>query len=232
MGAREVHALFSRRSTPEDPDGFDGSYRETTAYFGEEPDPLLPRHSGELVRGRAVIDVGAGQGRHALWLAQRGFPVVAVDPSMVAARAVAAAARAEDLPISTVRGSFAALAGRERFGGVLLFGLLQLLAWDEIRLVMDASAAWLAPGGIVLITAFGTADASFSRVADEWEECGKNSFHGPAGGYRTFLEPDEALTLLPGWEVLHHWEGLGPVHRHGDGPEERHHRIELALRKP
>lgn len=53
----------------------------------------------------------------------------------------------------------------------------------------------------------------------------------PEGEIRTYLEPGEILGLFGDWEILHHREGLGPEHRHGDRPPERHSRIEALVRK-
>src|SRR5664279_3544897 len=48
-----------------------------------EPDPTLIDEIGSLSPGRA-LDLGAGDGRNAVWLASRGWDVTAVDFSQVA----------------------------------------------------------------------------------------------------------------------------------------------------
>ena len=66
-----------------------------------------------------------------------------------------------------------------------------------------------------------------------WERLGIRSFRSPDGDkYRLFLEKDEVLSLFFRWQPVHHWEGLGPVHRHGDGPAERHGEVEVVLVRP
>ena len=59
-----------------------------------ESEPFLVREVGELRRGR-LLDVAAGDGRNALWLAARGFAVTAVDvaPAAIARLSEAAATR-------------------------------------------------------------------------------------------------------------------------------------------
>jgi 2-polyprenyl-3-methyl-5-hydroxy-6-metoxy-1,4-benzoquinol methylase len=51
-------------------EGFDEAYASTSGLFGNEPEAILVRFADELDRGVSVLDVGCGQGRHALWLAQ------------------------------------------------------------------------------------------------------------------------------------------------------------------
>jgi len=59
--------------------------------FVAEMLPLLPRG--------LALDIGAGTGRHSLMLARAGFAVHAIDFSVPAMLKLAAAARAENLPI-------------------------------------------------------------------------------------------------------------------------------------
>ena len=52
----------------------------------------------------------------------------------------------------------------------------------------------------------------------------------PADSY--FARNPRALSLLPGYEVVYHREGLTPSHRHGDEPPEQHDIADLVARKP
>ncbi len=49
---------------------------------------------------------------------------------------------------------------------------------------------------------------------------------------RLFLEKGEILKLFFRWEVEHHWEGLGKLHKHGAGKRERHGDVEAVLIRP
>ncbi len=60
---------------------WDARYAERQQWSGE-PNPLVAGLVGELPPGDAV-DLAAGEGRHALWLARRGWDVTAVDFSAV-----------------------------------------------------------------------------------------------------------------------------------------------------
>jgi SAM-dependent methyltransferase len=65
------------------------------------PSPFLVEHLADL-RGEVAMDVAAGTGRHALWLARCGLRVHAIDVSEAALRRLAALARAQHLPVRAV----------------------------------------------------------------------------------------------------------------------------------
>jgi len=62
--------------------GWDRRYADSARAFSSEPNPLLVELASPLVAGRA-LDLAAGAGRNALWLARRGWQVTAVDFSRV-----------------------------------------------------------------------------------------------------------------------------------------------------
>ncbi len=218
-------------------DDYDAQYRTTKDVFGAEPEAVLLRFVGELPRSLPVLDIGTGQGRHALHLARRGLHVDAIDPSGVATETVARTAAAEKLPIHTHTCGFDTFeAEPETFGGILVFGLIQILTREAIGVLTDRIRRWLAPSGLVLISAWTTADTSYTRRAQTAKKIGYNSFADDDGKdgaatIRTYLEPGEMLTMFADMESVHHWEGLGPKHQHGAGQFEQHGKVEAVLRK-
>jgi tellurite methyltransferase len=211
---------------------YDKTYAETPDVFGAKPEAMLVEYAHELKHDQPVLDVGVGQGRNALYLARRGFTVHGIDPSKVAVEAVRSIAARESLPITTYQcdvESFVAPA--PSYAGVLVFGLVQILTWDGIHRLIDRLTRWTREGSLLFVTAFSVGDASYRRYASQGEPLGTNSFHSPAGEVRTFLEPGEILGLFADFTPIHHWEGWGPYHRHGDGPRERHAMVEAVLRR-
>ena len=62
---------------------WDERYRSSARIWSGEPNPQLVAEIAGLAPGRA-LDVGCGEGADAIWLARRGWEVVAVDISGVA----------------------------------------------------------------------------------------------------------------------------------------------------
>jgi SAM-dependent methyltransferase len=63
--------------------GWDARYEQTDLVWGGEPNRFVAAELADLPVGRA-LDLGAGEGRNAIWLASRGWRVTAVDFSAVA----------------------------------------------------------------------------------------------------------------------------------------------------
>src|SRR5579859_3036709 len=67
-------------------------YRSSNALWSGNPNPQLVSEATDLAPGSA-LDVGCGEGADAIWLADRGWLVTAVDISTVALERGAARAR-------------------------------------------------------------------------------------------------------------------------------------------
>jgi SAM-dependent methyltransferase len=70
---------------------WDERYGSKPAIWSGNPNPRLVEQVSLLAPGRA-LDVGSGEGADAIWLAQRGWQVTAVDVSTVALQRAAASA--------------------------------------------------------------------------------------------------------------------------------------------
>lgn len=64
---------------------YDDFYRDNPKYFGNPFPELIEFFSRQPVRGK-LLDVGCGQGRDAIPLAEMGYDVVAIDTSEIAVK--------------------------------------------------------------------------------------------------------------------------------------------------
>jgi cyclopropane fatty-acyl-phospholipid synthase-like methyltransferase len=201
---------------------YNEKYSDSETYFGSRPSDVLVRHLPLLDKNRPMLDVGAGQGRNAIFLARNGFCVDAIEPSSAGAESMRSIARNDRIPLRVHETDFETFHGRPgSYSGVLIFGLIQELKRPQIRLLCKKVIAWLCPRGLALVSAHTTQDPSFGHRTDK--ECiGRNSFSLPGGGVYTYLEANEILQVFQDLECIYHWEGLGSVHRHGRGKLERH----------
>jgi tellurite methyltransferase len=211
---------------------YDEIYSQSDNVFGENPEKILTDFAEKIRPKKKVLDIGAGEGRNALYLAGKGFAVDALEPSAVAARKIAKEIDKKNFEIKIFDEGFESFnTPQGLYSAVLVFGLIQILRRDEINLLVSKINSWTEAGGLIFVTAFSTKDSSFNRLKNKWAEVGKNSFKDSSGNIRTYLEPGEILDIFNKFQVLFHSEHLGPKHRHGDGGLEQHEMIEFVGRK-
>lgn len=112
------------------------------------PNPLVAAALSDLAAGRAV-DLGAGSGRHAIWLARQGWRVQAVDFSEVGIARGEQTARAEGLEIDWVVDDARTWAPTDAAS-------LDLVLVSHLHLPVDVLAratGWLAAGGHLVVVA-------------------------------------------------------------------------------
>ena len=115
-----------------------------------QPSDWLLQNLDLIDRGRPVLDVASGRGRHALWLASRGFTVHAIDRDEEKLAALMAQARGNNLVLTTAALDLESRTpdlGKERYGTVLVFNYLH-------RPLFPALIRALQPGGLLLYETF------------------------------------------------------------------------------
>jgi len=134
-----------------DAHAWDERYATTELMWSVEPNLFVARECADLPPGRAV-DLAAGEGRNAIWLARRGWEVTAVDFSAVAidkGRRLAG-----DREVEWVVADATTWQG-EAVHDLAVIAYLQLPA-EERRAAVRAAYAALAPGGTFLLVAHDT----------------------------------------------------------------------------
>lgn len=132
---------------------WDARYAAGGRVWTPQPNVWAVEALGDLRPGTA-LDLGTGEGRHALWLAELGWDVTAVDFSAEALR-TARAVQAADAPGTTARidwvhADLLTYAPEPGSQDAVLVMYIHLLAADRRALVRSAARA-LAPGGTLLV---------------------------------------------------------------------------------
>lgn len=170
-----------------DAEEWDQRYAAKPRIFSEHPTPFLVELTAGLEPGRA-LDLGAGEGRHAVWLATQGWHVTAVDQSGVALEKAEDWALSENVNIETVRADVL------RYEPVPRSFELVLIAYmhpgeEERGVLFPRAAEAVAPGGHLLV------------VGRHLDDLGRDNHRGPPDPERRFT-PERLAGPFPGIEIL------------------------------
>lgn len=131
---------------------WDARYAEEGWAFGTKPNDFLREHAHYLPPGR-VLCLAEGEGRNAVWLAQRGYDVTAVDVSSRGLQKARRLAQDRKVRITTVCEDLATylIKSNSWKGIVSIFAHVSL----AVRRRVHASVlSGLAPGGVFLLEGY------------------------------------------------------------------------------
>ena len=155
--------------------------------LGKEPNPFLKRHIHLLPKGRA-LDVATGEGRNAVFLAQNGFDVDAVDISEKGLKKARKLAREKGVKINTFLVDLDRYQiEKERYDLIANFYFLKRRLIPRIR-------KGLKKGGKVILETYLLEHRTFGTG-------------GPKQA-KYFLKPNEPLRLFRNFRILFYREGI------------------------
>ncbi len=128
---------------------WDIRYADRDLVWGARPNRFVERELTDLAPGRA-LDLASGEGRNAIWLAQRGWQVTALDFSQVATDRALELAAAAGVTIDA-RTEDVLAGGDDPEVDLVLISYLQLPAYERARALRRGAAAVVAGGTFLLV---------------------------------------------------------------------------------
>jgi tellurite methyltransferase len=171
--------------------------KQERVFRGGVPEKIVVDAATLLPQGAQVVEFGAGQGRNAIYLAEQGFNVTAIDLAKVGVETINKLAEEGSLP------NLKAEIGDVRDGitddydmAVSTFMLHHLTREEALRAIAEIKEHTRA-GGLNTLTVF-TKEGDFAKL--------------PGSDKYFYPEPDEMRELYSDWEVLTYNEHKGPAH--------------------
>lgn len=184
----EFHVVAQYLGDPAVEQTWDSRYAEEKQLWSGAPNGALVAEVAELTPGR-VLDVGCGEGADAVWLAQAGWNVTALEVSGVALKRAAQHARDAGVSIRWVHAELAEAALSPRSFDLVSAQYPALLRTPDAA-AERAMLAAVAPGGVLLLV----------------HHVGMES-HEPHGGFdpTDYVWPSMIAALLTDdWEIERH----------------------------
>jgi tellurite methyltransferase len=199
-GSRFQH-LTGVKTSQDSKTQWDEKYSRPTFIYGKSPAQFLAENYHYIPFEATVLDMGMGEGRNAVFLAQKGYKVTGVDISSVAVKKSYLLAQEFGVKI---KGVVASLSDYKippaSFDAIVCFYYVDRSLVEKIK-------SWLKPGGILIYEAHTIREKGKSK-RDRTDE-------------DIYLKEQELLKLFPGMRVLKYEE---PLH-------EKEFRSSIILRK-
>lgn len=169
---------------------WDQRYSRPTFIFGKSPAQFLAENYQYIPFEGTVLDMGMGEGRNAVFLAQKGYKVTGVDLSSVAVKKSYLLAQEFGVKIKGVVASLKDYAiAPGTYDAIICF------YWVD-RGMVEKIKTWLKPGGILIYEAHTFKE----RERDPAKRADPNT--------ENYLKEQELLKLFPGMRVLKYEEPL------------------------
>jgi len=152
----------------------------------EEPNPIVTNFAGYIVPGSA-LDLACGTGRHAIWLAQHGWTVTAVDSSRVAVEILQQRTLERGIAVNIV------LADLERHEFAIepeSYDLIVVCNYLQRDLFPVVRAGVRIGGAVIAIIAMVDSDPNVRSMNPAY-----------------LLNPGELRAQFEGWRLIHDFEG-------------------------
>lgn len=153
--------------------------------WAETPNRFLVAEVNDLAAGRA-LDVACGMGRNAIWLAERGWTVTAVDFSDIGIECARERADEHGVEIGFVLADLLTYHPRKHAFDLVLVFYLQLRAADMCTVLAEAAGA-VAPGGTFLLVGHDLRNLT-------------EGVGGPTSA-DVLYTPEDVVAMLDGFEV-------------------------------
>jgi 2-polyprenyl-3-methyl-5-hydroxy-6-metoxy-1,4-benzoquinol methylase len=180
---------------------WDQRYNKRSYVYGRIPAKFLAENFDYLKGFRTVLDMGMGEGRNAVFLAQKGHQVTGMDISSVAIKKARRLAKDHGVKIKTIVGAMDKYKIADgSYDSIICFYFVNRELNQKIQ-------NWLKPGGILIYEAHTTKQLMKSKAKNA-----KISY---------YLEPQELLKMFPKMTILKYEE---PIH-------ENDYRASIILQK-
>lgn len=179
-------ACAAPKNPSPDQERWDARYKTDDYVYGTEPVDFLKENIGLLPGGRA-LDLATGEGRNAVFLAEKGYTVYAVDISPVGLKKARALAAERGVEIRTIAADLESYdLGADLYDVITNFYYLQRNLTPRIKKALK-------PGGVVIYETY------------TFENLDVPGAHGPRNK-EYLLEPGELRKMFADFEIVHYSE--------------------------
>ena len=168
---------------------------------------LLENFLEKIPNGKA-LDLGCGNAKDSLFLAQRGFSVHAIDIDSKIIKNLKQEPKKEKLKINIIKADIRKFPIKENtYDLILAINSLIFMKKSELQKIITKIKKGVKNNGIVIISGFTTKDSSYLKLKKRYQSIEKNTFKDSNKQYWQFFSKNELKSyFLNGFEILFYSE--------------------------
>ena len=186
-------------------------YLKNITHFGEEDPSDIVKGIVKLKKTGAVLDLGVGYGRNALFLARQGFSVVGVDTSELAISRFREFSKELGVDVIGIVGDMAQFEFDKKYDVILSIATLNLIKREKDDELIQKIKANTENGGLNAIS-------TFTELV-------------PSEGVSFLYKKNELKNIYKDWEIINYNEHRTSIRQHENWPPHRHTNANLLARK-
>lgn len=167
-----------------------------------------------------LLDIGAGHGRHAIYFAQQGFDVTAIEPDLELINIIKQKIRKNNLKLNILQADIKSLPLLTSYDIIVCAMVLHFLNHKDMLFAVNKIQDLTLENGLNVISAY--TDQNKSDFMKD----------NPHGRDKYLFKPNELKQLYRDWEILEYseeWTEPGVV-KAGDTPSS-YHKVNMLARK-
>jgi tellurite methyltransferase len=166
---------------------------DTVSTFSKRPTTDIMEYWTLFSQGATVLDVGCGEGRNAIFLAEKGFIVDAFDISWAGLEKARKIAEAKEVSVNFFHEDLTKFRFKKVYDIMLSHGVLHLCDKAARDLFIRRAMQHTAPGGFNAIGIFTNRLPATPDMAPFT---------------KSLFDVGELSARYADWELVHHWEGI------------------------
>ena len=200
---------------------FNAVYQSSDCYYGQELRPEFTVHFADReLQGLHALDLGCGEGRYALFLAQKGCRVTAIDRTPAGIRKLKTIAGRNHLPVAARVEDLADFVFTEnQFDIIVAATVLDHLSDDLRQQTIDGMRSALKPGGILYVNVFTVDDPGYllkqTAAGENPLPEDSSDVSDTAFCMEYYFTPNELRSCFNEYTLLYYYEGVEPDLSHG-----------------
>ncbi len=178
-------------------------YQKEKNYWGDDHSKGLEEAIKWTV-GKRVLDIGAGEGQNSIYLAKKGFDVLALDVLPEAGEKTKRNAKKAGVILETQTADIRDVdLYKHEYSLVVAANIFNFFRFSEFLLIIENLKKSLSLGGVFYLSVFSNKDPGFEKLKKTREEVEKNTFLIEEKGYCFhYFTREDMMWLLRGFTYI------------------------------